>query len=135
MSKVNTVIYRATKGRIGGKLSGAPVLLLNHTGAKSGKAYTSPLMLVTEGDAFVLIASKGGMPHNPSWYHNLMAYPVCSVEVGGDRIECVAREVSGAERTALWDTAVEVYPEYENYQARTDRLIPVIVLDRIVKAS
>ncbi len=130
MSALNTWVYRATGGRIGGRfLRGAPVLLLTTTGRKSGERRTAPLLYLADGDRFVIVASKGGFSHHPAWYLNLEKNPDVTVEVGSDRREMRARIASDTEKKALWPKLVAMYRDYDDYQARTDRNIPVVVLE------
>ncbi len=122
--------YRATGGLIGQRFPGfGPVLLLDHVGAKSGKRRTTPLLYARDSDSFVIVASKGGHPRNPAWYHNLLAHPQTSVQVGRKRLQVRARPAEAQERERLWSLAVSVYPTYEAYRRRTDREIPIVVLD------
>ena len=117
----------------GGRISTGPAqtLLLRTAGARSGRARSVPLAYVTRGDDLVLIASKGGHPRHPAWYHNLRAHPEAVVEIRGRRERRVAREAEGAERTELWERAVAFYPGYAAYQSRAGaRRIPVMVLAR-----
>jgi F420H(2)-dependent quinone reductase len=131
MSVANTWIYRATGGRIGGRfLRGAPVLLLTTVGRKSGQPRTAPLLYLKEGEAYVIVASKGGMSHHPLWFGNLQANPDVEVEVGREKIPMRARQVSDEEKAALWPKLVAMYRDYADYQARTERNIPVILLTR-----
>jgi deazaflavin-dependent oxidoreductase (nitroreductase family) len=107
-----------------------PALLLTTTGRKSGKARTLPLIYRKVGDAYVIVGSKGGAPDDPAWFKNLMATPACEIQVARDTFKVRARVAEGDERAALWDQMVEVLPQYAEYQALTDRKIPVIVLER-----
>ena len=126
----HTAIYRATGGRIGKRLPGLKqMLLLDHVGAKSGQKRTSPLLYIDDGPNLVLIASKGGHPKNPAWYYNLKANPETTVQVGPDVRKVHARDAAPDERPRLWEKAVDLYPGYRGYQERTDRQIPVIVLE------
>jgi deazaflavin-dependent oxidoreductase (nitroreductase family) len=129
---VHAALYRATGGRIGHKLPGmnAPMLLLDHVGAKSGKQRTSPLVYATDGDDLVIVASKGGYPKNPAWLHNLKANPETTVQVGRERREVRARVANAEERKRLWPKVVDVYSGYDQYQERTDREIPLVILAR-----
>ncbi len=130
MSRVNTWVYRATGGRVGGRfLRGAPVLLLTTTGRRSGQRRTAPLIYVRDGDRLVVIASKGGMDHHPLWYRNLIANPDVEVQVGREVQAMRARTADPDEKAALWPRAVAVYPDYADYQARTTRDIPVVILE------
>jgi F420H(2)-dependent quinone reductase len=131
MMGAHTAVYRASGGLIGHKIPGGPpMLLLDHVGAKSGKKRTSPLVYVRDGDDIVLVASKGGNPKHPAWFHNLKANPDTTVQVGRERIEVHARVAEGSERERLWPKAVETYGGYADYQKRTDREIPLVVLER-----
>ena len=126
----HTTVYRATRGIVGHRFPGAPpMLLLEHKGAKSGAKRVSPLVYVRDGENIVLVASKGGYPKNPAWFHNLRANPDTTVQVGSDVFEVHARVAEPDERPRLWQKAVDVYPGYRSYQERTDREIPVIVLE------
>jgi deazaflavin-dependent oxidoreductase (nitroreductase family) len=126
----HTAVYRATNGRIGHRVPGAPpVLLLDHVGAKSGTLRTSPLVYGRDGESFVLIASKGGYPKNPAWLHNLLANPDTGVQVGSRHVDVHARVAEGAERARLWQRMLGVYRGYAAYQARAEREIPVVVLN------
>lgn len=130
-------VYRATQGLIGQHVPGLPEMcLLDHVGAKSGTRRTTPLVFAREtrsseplGSNIVLIASKGGYPKNPAWYHNLKANPDTTVQIGPKLIPVRAREAKPAEYDRLWALAVEVYPGYEAYRRRTDRKIPLMVLE------
>ena len=128
---VHTFVYRASGGRLGHRVPGlgAPMLLLDHVGAKSGTNRTSPLLYIPDGDTVAIIASKGGYPKSPGWFHNLRANPETTVQIGGERRPVRARVTEGEERRRLWDRAVELYPTYADYQRRTDREIPVVVLE------
>jgi deazaflavin-dependent oxidoreductase (nitroreductase family) len=129
MSRLNTWVYRASGGRIGGRFpGGAPILLLTTIGRKSGQPQTSPLLYLRDGDTFVIVASKGGMSHDPLWFKNLQASPDVEIELGGERKPMRARQANETEKAALWPRLVEMYPSYADYQARTTRNIPVVVL-------
>lgn len=124
-------LFRLTGGRRGATFGGAPVLLLHHVGAKSGKKRVSPVVYVANGDDVAIVASKGGTDRHPSWFHNLRANPETVVEMpreGKRRVR--ARVLEGEERARVWDKAVDVYPGYADYQTYTDREIPVIALER-----
>ncbi|MCB1693478.1 MAG: nitroreductase family deazaflavin-dependent oxidoreductase [Pseudomonadales bacterium] len=116
---------------LGGGKGKIPTLLLEMTGRKSGEKRMLPLIYKKVGDAFVIIASKGGAPAHPSWYLNLKANPDCEIRVGKDRFKVRARDAEGAEREKLWDELVDVYAPYTQYQERTQRQIPVVVLDPV----
>jgi deazaflavin-dependent oxidoreductase (nitroreductase family) len=126
----HTLVYRATGGLIGHRVPGfAPSLLLDHVGAKSGKARTSPLVYGKDGENLILVASKGGYPKNPAWFHNLMANPDTTAQVGSRRRSVHARVATPQERDRLWTLMVGVYGGYEDYRRRTDREIPLVVLE------
>ena len=128
---LHTFIYRASGGRLGHHLPGAPpMLLLDHVGAKSGVARSSPLVYVADGDNVVIVASKGGYPKHPAWYHNLRANPETTVRIGRELRPVRARVAAGEERSRLWPKAVAIYGGYTGYQQRTDREIPLVVLER-----
>jgi deazaflavin-dependent oxidoreductase (nitroreductase family) len=130
LAGVHTRLYRASRGLIGHRLPGAPpMLLLDHTGARSGTRRVTPLVYVADGADAVVVASKGGNPRHPSWYHNLMAHPDTTVQIGSERRAVHAREASAAERERLWPMAVKTYAGYRGYQERTDREIPLVVLE------
>src|SRR4051794_10128709 len=126
----HTTVYRLTRGRIGHRVPGGPpMLLLDHVGAKSGVKRTIPLVYVDDGDDIVLVASKGGNPKNPAWFHNLRANPDTTVQVGSEQRRVRARVATDDERKRLWPKAVDTYSGYAGYQERTDRKIPLIVLE------
>jgi deazaflavin-dependent oxidoreductase (nitroreductase family) len=128
---LHVVLYRATNGLIGKRIPGVapPMLLLDHVGAKSGRLRTSALVYLEDGPNLVLIASKGGYPKHPAWFHNLVAHPDCRVQVGRERRPVRARVASPGERKRLWPRAVEAHASYESYQERTDREIPIVILE------
>jgi deazaflavin-dependent oxidoreductase (nitroreductase family) len=121
--------FRANGGKVGGGFSGAGLLLLHTTGAKSGEERVNPLAYQADGDRFVVFASKGGAPTNPDWYHNLRANPRVRVEVGTEPFDVVARVAEGDERDRLWVRQKELIPVFADYEQKTDRPIPVIVLE------
>jgi deazaflavin-dependent oxidoreductase (nitroreductase family) len=126
----HTAVYRASRGMIGHRVPGfAPMLLLDHVGAKSGRRRTSPLVYGRHGENLVLVASKGGYPKNPAWFHNLMAHPDTTVQVGSKHIPVHAHAATAAERERLWALMVGVYRGYETYRQRTEREIPLVVLE------
>jgi F420H(2)-dependent quinone reductase len=125
----HTVAYRATGGLIGHRIPGAPpMLLLDHVGAKSGTKRTSPLAYVQDGKDYVIVASKGGHPKHPGWYHNLRANPDTTIQVGSKRKAVRARVANAQEHKRLWPKAVEAYSGYTGYQERTKRKIPLVIL-------
>ena len=126
----HAVAYRATNGLIGHRVPGAPpTLLLDHTGAKSGKRRTSPLVYARDGENVVIVASKGGYPKNPAWFHNVMANPDTTIQVGSHHQAVHARVADAAERERLWPLVVSVYGGYEDYQKRIEREIPLVILE------
>jgi len=122
--------FRAKGGKVGGPFEGAPILLLHHTGAKSGQERVSPMMYQRVGDSLAVFASKGGAPTNPAWYHNLVAHPRAVVEVGTDTVQVVAHVASDEERDPIWEKQKREYPGFADYENRTDRRIPVVILER-----
>ena len=122
--------FRANHGRVGGNFEGAPLLLLHSTGARSGKERVSPMMYRADGDRFLVFASKAGAPDNPDWYHNLVAHPEASVEVGDETFAVLASELTGAERDAAYAEQAAEFPGFADYQEKTSRVIPVLALTR-----
>jgi deazaflavin-dependent oxidoreductase (nitroreductase family) len=133
MSDFNTAIieeFRANDGQVGGGFAGAPMLLLHHTGAKSGRERVSPLVYQQVGDALAVFGSKGGAPTHPAWYLNLVAHPETTVEVGSETRPVVARVATGDERERIWSEQKRVMPGFAEYEKTAgDREIPVVVLD------
>jgi F420H(2)-dependent quinone reductase len=121
-------VYRATGGKLFGRMGKSPILLLNTVGRKSGKKRTSPLLYVMDGEDFVIIASKGGASAHPAWYLNLMANPEATVEIGDREVQVEADEADPEDKTRLWQKMVEMYPAYDAYQEKTEREIPLLVL-------
>ena len=133
MTDFNTQIieeFRAKGGKLGGPFEGAPMLLLHTTGAKSGTERVNPVMYRPVGDSFAVFASKGGAPTNPDWYHNLLAHPKPTVEVGDRTIPVVAHVADDSERGPIWDAQKRDYPGFADYERQTTRQIPVVILDR-----
>lgn len=125
-------LYRHTGGRIGHYIPGVPgkMLLLDHVGAKSGTKRTSPLLYVRDGENVFIVASKGGFPKHPAWFHNLKANPETTVQIGGERRAVRARVATAQERERLWPMAVKAYRGYRGYQARSKgREIPLVILE------
>ena len=120
--------FRANQGVVGGPFEGATLLLLHHVGARSGKDRVNPLVYNRDGDRYVVFASKAGAPTNPDWYHNIKANPNITIEVGTDTIPVVASEANGEERDRLFAAQVQRSPQFGEYQSKTDRAIPVILL-------
>lgn len=121
--------YLSTGGEEGGVWEGAPCIVLSTVGAKSGKLRRTPLIRVRVDDSYVVIGSMGGAPTNPNWVHNLRANPAVTVHDMADVHELVARETSGDEKAALWSAATSVWPDYDTYQASTERVIPLFVCE------
>ncbi len=119
--------FRANNGVVG-MLGDMPVLLLHHTGAKSGAGRVNPLAYMQDGGRYVIFASKAGAPTNPDWYYNLKAHPNVEIEVGTDTIDVTASEATGEERERLFNTQAESMPQFAEYAQKTDRVIPVIIL-------
>lgn len=122
--------FRANKGLVGGVWEGRPLLVLTTTGAKSGRQLTKPVMYLREGDRVFIFASKGGAPTHPAWYHNLLAHPEVTVEIGEQTYQAIATPVTGAERDQIYARWAERYPQFRDYQQKTTRVIPVIELKR-----
>lgn len=124
--------FRANGGKVGGNFEGAPLLLLHHRGAKSGKEYVNPLMYQDlGGGSLAIFASKGGAPTNPDWFHNLRANPNTKIEVGTETVDVVARVASDEDRDRIWEAQKRAYPNFAEYeQSAGARTIPVVVLDR-----
>ncbi|MEP5765932.1 MAG: nitroreductase family deazaflavin-dependent oxidoreductase [Halieaceae bacterium] len=128
-AKLNVAVYRLSGGRLWKSAFGRPICLVKMTGAKSGKIRWTPVMYVPWKDGVIIVASLGGAPKNPVWYYNLVAHPQVEVLVNGKTTALTARQVYGEERMAVWPTCVEHYPDYADYQARTDREIPVFICE------
>ena len=118
-----------------GPFVGRQVLILTTTGAKTGEAHPAPLAWTRSGDDIVVVASMGGSPRNPSWFHNLVANPRVIVELDGERFEAIARVARPDERRRLYDGHVEVHPGFREYETKTSRVIPVVLLSRVATAS
>lgn len=128
-SRLHVVLYRASGGRIGGRFrKTAPVLLLTTTGRKSGKRRTTPLLYAEDAGRYVVVASVGGAPKHPAWYLNLCADPAATIQVRGRKLGVHATPVPADGRARLWTLMTRMYPPYDDYQARTTREIPVVVL-------
>ncbi len=123
--------FRANEGKVGGNFDGAPMILVHHTGAKSGTERVTPLVYQADGDDWVIFASKGGAPSHPAWYHNLVANPDTTIEVGADTIDVTTTVAAGDERTRLWERQKELMPQFAEYETSAgDREIPVLVFSR-----
>jgi deazaflavin-dependent oxidoreductase (nitroreductase family) len=124
--------FRANSGRVGGMFEGAPMILIHHVGAKSGIERVTPLVHFREDDDHtVIVASKGGAPTHPAWFHNLKANPKIEVEVGTETYTVVADEIIGTERDEVWQRVVAQSPGFGDYQRKTDRVIPLVRLTRV----
>jgi len=121
--------FRANAGKVGGPFEGSPMLILHTTGARSGREHMNPLVYQSDGDRLVVFASKGGAPNHPDWYHNLAANPDVTIEVGTETLAKRARIATGDERERLWTRQKQLMPGFADYQAKTARQIPVVVLE------
>jgi deazaflavin-dependent oxidoreductase (nitroreductase family) len=120
--------FRANSGHVGGMWEETPLLLLHHTGAKSGTSRVNPVAYLPDGPRYLLWAANGGAPRNPDWYHNLKAHPDTRIEIGDETIDVVAEEATGRKRDDLFETAAKRYPQLIDVAQRAERLIPIIVL-------
>ena len=125
--------FRANAGKVGGRFEGAPMILVHHFGAKSGTERISPLVYQSVGEDFAVFASKEGAPTDPQWYHNVVAHPAITVEVGNDTWEVLARVATGDERERIWSKQKQLMPGFADYEERAKgiREIPVLVLERV----
>jgi deazaflavin-dependent oxidoreductase (nitroreductase family) len=127
--RAHAAVYRATGGRVGGRMPGLPsLLLLDHIGARSGRRRTTPLVYMRDRENLIVVASKGGFPKHPSWLHNLRASPRTEVQIGSQRIPVIATEATDEERRRIWPRAVQHNPHWGRYQERTHRRIPIVIL-------
>jgi deazaflavin-dependent oxidoreductase (nitroreductase family) len=122
--------FRANEGRVGGAFEGAPMLLLHTTGARSGAERVNPMMYLDDGGRIYVFASKAGADSHPDWYHNLVAHPSVTVEIGSDTIEATARPLERTERDRIYSVQASRYPGFAEYQEKTTRVIPVVELVR-----
>lgn len=122
--------YQETDGEVGYMWNGVPTLLFTTIGAKSGEPRTNPIIFTPVGDNYVIIASMGGAPKHPAWYHNILKNPEIDVQIKGDKFRARARTAHPPEREALWAEAIKDWPNFNVYQSRTERVIPVVVLER-----
>jgi deazaflavin-dependent oxidoreductase (nitroreductase family) len=129
LGSIHRAIYRATGGKVGGRMGKAPVLLLTTTGRKTGKPRTTPLLYARVGDGYVVIASKGGAEHDPLWLRNLQATPRAEVQVGRKKQQVQARATEGEERERMWRALTDLYGGYDDYAKKTSREIPVVLLE------
>lgn len=124
--------FRANAGRVGGPFEGLPIALVHHRGARSGVERVSPLAYQQlEDGAIAVFGSKGGAPTHPSWFHNLVANPRARVEVGTESYDVIARVAEGEERQRIWERQKAEHPQFADYETRTSRQIPVVILDRV----
>lgn len=123
--------FRENGGKVGGPFEGAPLLLLHTVGAKSGQERVNPVMYQPTETGFVVFASKGGAPANPDWYHNLVANPRVTVEVGTETIDCTARVADDETRRPIWEAWKKANPGFADYEAKTTRQIPAVLLERV----
>ncbi len=130
----NTAIieeFRTNGGKVGGQFAGLPLLLLHTVGAKSQQPRVNPVAYTTDGDRYVVFASKGGAPTNPDWYYNLVAQPLVTVEVGTEQFQARATVAAEPERTRIYDQMAAARPNFAEYQRKTTRSIPVVILTRV----
>jgi len=120
--------FRANEGRVGGPFEGRPILLLHHRGAKTGTERVNPVAYQAVGDDFAVFASKGGSPSHPDWYYNVLAHPRVTAEIGTATVELAARVAEGEERERIWSAQKAAYPGFADYERKTTRQIPVIIL-------
>lgn len=129
-TRINVAVYRASNGRLMNRFpNGSPICLVTMSGRLSGRRRTIPLIYVPDGERVILIASQGGMSTHPLWYHNLKANPQTGITAGGVTRRMIAREARGREKAAAWRVAVQVYPDFDDYQARTTREIPLFICE------
>src|SRR5947209_9836783 len=121
--------YESSGGTRGTMLRGVPVIVITSVGSRSGKLRKNPVMRVEHDGVYAAVASKGGTPENPAWYRNLVEHPLVELQDGASKSDYTVREASGDERAVWWQRAVEVWPDYATYQTKTDRQIPVLVLE------
>ncbi len=124
--------FRSNEGEVGGVFAGKPLLLLHHKGARTGTERVSPLMYQQVGESFAVFASKGGADTNPDWFHNLLAHPDVSIEVGTEKVDVRARVADGGEQDTIWERQKQDFPQFAGYEQKTSRAqIPVVVLDPV----
>jgi deazaflavin-dependent oxidoreductase (nitroreductase family) len=121
--------FRANEGRVGGPFDGAPLLLLHTVGAKTGQQRVNPMMYQQVAGGYAVFATKAGAPTNPDWYHNVLAHPRVSAEIGARMVELLARVAAGEEREKIWAAQKAAYPGFADYERKTARQIPVIILE------
>ena len=130
-SRKQTELFEATNGEEGGDLRGRPIIVVTSVGAKTGKIRKTPLMRVEHDGVYAVVASQGGAPKHPVWYHNLKKNPHVELQDRGTKRDYMAHEATGDEKTVWWDRAVEAWPDYATYQTKTERQIPVFVLEPV----
>ncbi|TFC05967.1 nitroreductase family deazaflavin-dependent oxidoreductase [Cryobacterium adonitolivorans] len=128
-------LYESSGGAKGTTMRGMPVIVLSTLGAKSGKVRKAPLMRVEHDGRYAAVASLGGSPKNPVWYANVLAHPLVEVQDGPLRQDMIAREITGEEKAVWWERAVAAYPDYAAYQVKTDRVIPVFLLEPVAEPA
>ena len=129
MTGTHNAVLRLSRGRVGGHMRGMPVLLLTTTGRKSGKSRVTPLFYIRDGGAFVVVASNGGSDYVPAWWLNLESAPDAEIEIGRTRTRVTARKAAPGERSRLWGELTAQFPGYAQYEQRTTREIPVVILE------
>lgn len=122
--------FRANEGRVGGQFEGAPMVLVHHTGRRSGSERVNPMVYQAVDDDFAVFASKAGADTHPDWYRNLLAHPETTIEVGTETIPVRARDLDGEERARIWEAQKQLMPGFADYEAKTSRTIPVVLLER-----
>jgi deazaflavin-dependent oxidoreductase (nitroreductase family) len=127
--------FRAKHGKVGGPFEGAPLLLLHTRGARTGLERVNPMMYLADGPRYLVFASKAGSDRNPDWYHNLLAHPTSSIEVGDERVEVTASELKGSERDRMFELHASRYPGFAGYQRKTKRVIPVVALTPVLSKA
>ena len=123
--------FRANQGKVGGMFASMPLVLVTTKGAKTGKESIVPIAYSTDGEKFVIVASKGGTPENPAWYYNLLAYPEVDIEVGTEKFKVRAKDTKGEERDRLFEQHAKRYPQFNEYKEKTSRVIPVFLLEKV----
>lgn len=121
--------FRANDGQVGGQFAGAPMVLLHHLGRRSGTPRINPMMYQSVGENYAVFASKGGAPDNPDWYRNLLAHPDTTIEIGTRTVSVHARDLPSSERDPIWEQQKKDYPGFADYEAKTSRTIPVVLLE------
>lgn len=128
---IQIALYRLSGGKLAGNFQGVPILLLTTTGRKTGKKRTTPVLYLKDNDQIVIVASHAGAPKHPGWWHNLQHHPRTEIQIQRNTLPVEAREATPAERERLWPMLIALYPDYANYQKRTTRTIPIVLLQTI----